>query len=426
MTTIPQANPSPARGAPRLPLAILALAALLAAAAGPAAAAPAQKVVDGVPHVLNGAQPEQGVQALKLQELWRAGAGEDDEVFGLISQVALDEKGQIYLLDTQLSHVVVFAPDGSRLRVIGREGEGPGEARRPSDMLLMPDGSVGMVQTFPGKIIKLTRDGAPAGVFEVGGADPTKGGFSVLVEGRSAGGNLVLAGQSITQTQTGNSRVLYLASFAPDGTEKARYLEKTVAMDLTKPAISEKAFAFVYPRRWDVAPDGRVWAAPERNRYAINVYAPDGRLERVVEREFTSRPRTAEEKDRIRRVLEAQVRGAPMQFELGVEETEADIAHVRCIPDGTVWVLTSRGSVDQPAGVFATYDVFDAQGAFVRQIALHCPGDGEADGIMPTGDGHFVQVTSLIDAAMALQGAVGDDDGAEADPMEVIYYGTAR
>ncbi len=405
---------------------IATLAALSAVAGDPAGAAPAQKIVDGVPHIMNGAKPEQGVQSLKLQERWRAGAGESDEVFGLILRVELDEQGNVYLLDGQLSHAVVFAPDGRQLRVLGREGEGPGEVRRPSDMLLMPDGSVGLVQTFPGKIIKVSRTGEPAGVFEIGGADPAKGGFNVLVEANCAGGNLVLAGQRITQTQTGNARVLFLASFDSEGREKVRYVEKTVELDLTKPAISEKAFSFVYPGRWDVAPDGRVWVAPERNRYAIHVHAPDGKLEQVIEREFTSRPRTAEEKDRVMRVLEAQVRGAPVKFDLSCEETAEDIEQVLCVPDGSVWVMSSRGSRNQPPGVFATYDVFDAQGTFVRQAAVQCPGDAEMDGLLPTGDGHFVMITNFVGAAMALQGAAGKDEGEEGAPMEIIYYGVSQ
>ncbi len=404
-----------------------AVAVVLLAALAPAvaAAAPATRVVDGVPHVLNGAQPAGGVEHVKLEELWRAGAGESDELFGLISQVLLDAQGNVYLLDTQLSHAVVYSPQGKQLRVIGREGEGPGEVNRPLDILFMPDGSVGLVQTFPGKIVKLTREGAPAGTFELGGG-ATQGGFNVIVEAKSAGGNLVLAGQRITQTATGNSRTFFLASFDGAGAEKTRYLEKVVELDLSKPSITEKAYSFVYPRRWDVAPDGRVWAPAERNRYAINVYAPGGKLERVVEREYASRPRTAEEIDRVNRVLEAQVRGAPMKIETGVESTEQDIDQLRCLADGTVWVLSSRGSVEQPAGVFATWDVFDAAGAFVRQVAVHCPGNAKEDGLMPTGDGHYVVVTGLVDAAMAMQGAVGKEDSAEAAPMEVIYYGTAR
>lgn len=435
MSQVPGGRPTNvARLHPHRGLALLGIASLIAVGltglaaglAGPAAAAPTTKVVDGVTHVINGAQPAQGAQTLKLQEQWRAGAGEGDELFGLISQVVIDEKGNIYLLDTQLSHAVVYSPQGKQLRVLGRQGEGPGEVNRPLDLLLMPDGSVGLVQTFPGKIIKVSREGAPAGIFEVGGGDPTQGGFNVAIEAKSAGNNLVLAGQRITQSATGNSRQLFLAAFDPAGKETARYLAKTVDMDLTKPSISEKAFSFVYPRRWGVAPDGRVWACPERNQYAINVYAPDGKLERVVEREYTSRPRTAEELDRVKRVLEAQVRGAPVKFETSVENTEPDIEQLRCLPDGTVWVLPSRGSVSQPTGVFATWDVFDAQGAFVRQVAIQCPGDPKEDGLMPTGEGHYVVVTGLVGAAMAMQGAAGEESAEEAAPMEVIYYGVAK
>ncbi len=33
---------------------------------------------DGVPHVRNGAEPRDGVETVRLEELWRAGDNEDD------------------------------------------------------------------------------------------------------------------------------------------------------------------------------------------------------------------------------------------------------------------------------------------------------------------------------------------------------------
>ena len=64
-----------------------------------------------------------------LTELWRAG-GEDDEYFSAPSAPSEPtSEGQIYLLDSQLSEVHVYTPDGEHLRTVGREGDGPGEMR---------------------------------------------------------------------------------------------------------------------------------------------------------------------------------------------------------------------------------------------------------------------------------------------------------
>ncbi|HEV8355449.1 MAG TPA: 6-bladed beta-propeller [Gemmatimonadales bacterium] len=43
--------------------------------------------------------------------------------------VAVDDAGRIYVADRKPASIKVFAPDGKLVRVIGREGEGPGEFR---------------------------------------------------------------------------------------------------------------------------------------------------------------------------------------------------------------------------------------------------------------------------------------------------------
>ena len=88
---------------------------------------------DGAIHVENPAQPSNGAQTVSLEELWRLGGetDSDEEFFGVISQIATDPSGNVYLLDQQLNEVKIFAADGSYVRTIGREGEGPGEFRNP-------------------------------------------------------------------------------------------------------------------------------------------------------------------------------------------------------------------------------------------------------------------------------------------------------
>jgi len=89
---------------------------------------------DGVLHVVNGSEPSGGTQTMHLEEIWRVG-GEDDEetVFGIINKVLIDDANNIYLLDAQLSEISVFSPEGELINTLGREGEGPGEFRGPTD-----------------------------------------------------------------------------------------------------------------------------------------------------------------------------------------------------------------------------------------------------------------------------------------------------
>jgi hypothetical protein len=58
---------------------------------------------------------------------------------GAVRGVALDDDGNLYVLDAQAPAVYVFAPAGGYLRTIGRSGQGPGEFRDPNGLLVTPD-----------------------------------------------------------------------------------------------------------------------------------------------------------------------------------------------------------------------------------------------------------------------------------------------
>ena len=67
---------------------------------------------------------------LRLVEERRIGDRDDPELgFTRIGAMAVDRDGNVYVWDIQSYHIRVFAPDGRRLRTIGRRGEGPGEFR---------------------------------------------------------------------------------------------------------------------------------------------------------------------------------------------------------------------------------------------------------------------------------------------------------
>jgi hypothetical protein len=384
-----------------------------------------EATIDGVLHVKNTSVPPEGVETIELEELWRAGGNDEDVLFGLITQVISDAEGNVYLLDTQLSEVPVFSPDGEVLRTLSRQGEGPGETNRPVDMLFMLDGTIGLVQSFPGKIVKVTKSGEPAGTFTVGGDDPTQGGFALFLDAKQAAGNLVIGGMriAVNQAEGSQTRTNFLASFSDDGKETVRYLELDQKMDFANLKIDEKNQYFVHFRHWALGPDGRVYTAPHRNQYAIVVFRPDGTKDRVIEREFESWKRTDEDMARVNSIAEAQQRQSPIEFDVELCETEPDISSLRIASDGSLWVLSSRSTREQPEGIMATYDVFDADGHFMKQVSVRCDGDGREDGLIFVGDDRILHVTGFLDAVVALQGGSAvETEGEEPEPMEAICY----
>jgi hypothetical protein len=290
-------------------------------------------------------------------------------------------------------------------------------------MCFLPSGTLGIVQTFPGKLVKIDREGIPAGEVTLGAGDPAEGGFKVLIDAKCRGDHLVLAGMAIEQAGTGQNRTSFLAGFSESGQELTRYLAMDTKFDFQKFEIIEKDQYFVYPRRWDVGPDGRVYAAPARDEYVIHVYGPDGTLERVIERVFENRKRTEEELDRIRSAIEAQTRQVPFEVKTEICESEPVISGMRIGPDGMLWVSSNRSAHQQPEGVLMTYDLFDSKGHFVKELQVACEGDGANDGFIMLSDDRAILIKGLVSGATALQGGLGGGGGEQDEaPMEIVYY----
>lgn len=378
---------------------------------------------DGATIVRNGPSPSGGVETLQLKELWRAGGEDDEAIFGLITQVVVDEAGTIYLLDTQLSEVKVYSPDGENIATLSREGDGPGEIRTPVDMFFTPEGNLGLMQTFPGKVVIIDLEGNPVGNYTPGSADPTQGGFLVLQDAKSSGDSYIMCGISISQAPTGQIRTSFLSAFDGEGKETIKYLEKADEWDFTNFALNEKDQYFVNFRRWALGPDGRIYGVPERNEYRIHVMNSDGTPDRIIERVYESLPRDEEGMAFINNAMAAAARQFPFEIETGVETTEPDFSSLLVREDGNLWVSTSRGSRDQDDGIIATYDVFDPEGHFIKQVKVAAQGDGAEDGIIFAGPDRVVIITGFLDAVLALQGggASGEEEE-EPAPMEIICY----
>lgn len=408
----------PPRGRRSGLLAPLLLLLLLSAAAASAA-------TGAVPLIANGSEPENGLVPMELEELWRVG-GEDDEdvLLGIIARAMVDDQDNIYLLDQQLSEVQVYSADGEHLQTLGREGNGPGEVTGPGDFVFMPDGTLGLVQIFPGKIVKLNLDGTPAGEFNPDTGEATTGGFLALINCRSAGGNLALSGIQISMdtanaTQT---RDFFVRTYEMDGSLRSNVYGLQREWNFAAGfEFSEAGNDFIW-WRMDVGPDGRIVLAQPRYGYELSVYDANGNLERVITREYESWERSPEMYERWKTIMEAQAQQFPPGTPIKVEKKEMDITDLRIARDGSIWTLPSRQMYEPEPGYYAVYDVFTPEGRFDRQVGVRCEGDPSRDRLILTGGDRVFMVTGFWDAALGAMGASAGDEEEEPEPMEVICY----
>jgi len=411
----------------RTMMSLLLLAMLLPSQAS-LAASPVHEKVDGVMHVRNGSSPSGGVEKLQMDELWRVGGPDDEEIlFGLIPRASSDMAGNVYVLDSQLNQVLVFSPDGVLIKTLFREGEGPGEIRQPRDMMVLGDGRVGVVQEFPGLAIFVDVDGNPAGKLQIGGTD---GGIFSLTACDAAGDHFVMSGngQSPGNGPGLSNRDYFLATFDDEGVLKEKFCESQATYNFNEFVFSERDHTPNFWWSFAAGADGRTCVAPDRDNYAIQVFGVDGTLEMVIEREAKPIDRSDAEYDEMRQMYDSALNMLPVEYKLVIERQASAIAFLqrglRMRNDGEIWALGARGIRELPAGVLARFDVFDRSGEFVKQVELNGPGDALKDGIFFVGDDRIVVIKGYMEslAAQFGSGTTAADDESDESLLAVVCY----
>ena len=393
----------------------LALAVAVLAAVPPPAA--------GQEQIMNPDKAAKGPETIQLKELWRVGGYDDEDVlFGVITDVIADRDGNFYLLDSQLNEVQVYSPGGEYQRTIGREGEGPGEFRGATNLLLLPNGNIGVLQAFPSKIIGLTPDGKPADDFLLPEREDDAG-FRFLLQARNAGDQLAVVYGFNQPSEGGFTQRNIMSLFGPAGENERRLFSQDSKMNAAEPKIAEIEWDS-FRNRWTSGPDGRVYSAVDFGEYKVNVWSSDGKLSQVINREFAEHKRSEAQSKRILDIYKGFTRQIPipnMKYE--IEPNWNPVQTLNARDDGTLWVQTSRGAWEIPEGEIGRYDVFDKAGKLERQVILKGQGNPQTDGYFFVKDRLFV-VTDFLDALMALQGGAGaaEETDEEAEPMEVICY----
>lgn len=380
-----------------------------------------------VERVHNGAAPRDGRQTIRLKEAWRIGAEDEGLIFGRIPRVLTDPRGIIYIFDAQLCHVQVFSPDGRHLRTLFREGDGPAEVRGPRDMLLMPDGRVGLVLEGEGVVAFVHADGTPAGRFSLSGPE---GGIFALVSGAGTGQHVILAG---TRTRPGEIREIrrrenFLVTFDLTGTPHARLAESHGTRDFRDFRIEERTAMPSF--LWAFAPraDGTVYVAPDRDRYFIQVFGPIGDLRMTIERAYDPLMRSAEESEAFYDLIATSNASLPIPFTIAIEKSHPAIVYLQRglqpRADGTLWVLSGRGTRPTQPGVMAAFDVFDAEGIFTRQVTLLAPHDGQRVGIVLSDAEQVIVIKGYLEsiAAQFGNGATFSETEGKWDAPEIICY----
>ncbi len=394
------------------------LTALLIPAAGAGAAPPVVELPAQAP----------ADRTVELQEVWRLG-GEDDEdvLLGVVAQGKIDGEGTTYLLDRQLSQVLVVNSAGELVTTLGREGEGPGELNRPRGLFLMPGGKVGVSQGFPGRITILNPDGTPGGSISIGQSSE-QGGFVFVGKADMRAGKLVLSsGHGAFDMDKGKSTtVSSLALFDLQGNELVRFLEHTQTKDLTRQQFDEEK-EFSELDTWALG-DDVLYTVPDRNLYLINRRNLAGDITAAFRRDFRPRKRTAADKDEIAGKMRLMVNGVEQKIEKHILDNDPAIMSLDTAGDGRLFVGTCYGQRKLlPEDIAGRFDVLDAEGRFLEELTLVIPGFDREQDLLVFLDGRSWLLIRNYDSANQSMwaGFRNDEETGEAEepePLEVVLY----
>jgi len=372
---------------------------------------------DGQTSVRNPDQPLAGEATLTLEELWTLGDEDSDVLLGIVSELIAGPDGNVYVLDSQLSEIQVIGPGGEWLATIGREGEGPGEFRNAADMFWAPGGQIGVLQSWPGKIVMLTPDGLPGDSYAL----PYKKGGNMQSASRGMGqeGRIVLSGSAWTRQEGEQRQLSYLKAFDAAGDEVASFHEAAQPMNFGNWTFAEPDFVD-FQRRWAAAPDGRVAAALDFDAHRIHVLDADGTLDRIIERPGHQLvERTAEEREVAQTIYDRITRWNPgSSFEIA--DTHQAIERLHFGADGSLWVQSARDVYRAPEGRFTSFDVHDTEGRWVQRVHVELAGDAITDGLFLAA-GRLYQVTDLRAAWMSALDA-GGAMSLDAEPVTVRAF----
>ncbi len=364
-----------------------------------------------------------------LQEVWRLGGdNEDDPLLGLVTAGALDDQGNVYLVDRQLSQVLVIGPDGRLVATLGREGDGPGELRRPHGVFVTAAG-VGIVQGFPGKVTFLTPDGTPAGEARIGG-EAAEGGFHFVRQMACVQDRLVGAsGRGAFDMEKGTSTTTStLGVMDMQGRFQATFAQHVQEQNFQKFEFNE-AKNWAEHSAWCATPQGLVWSTAARDRWALNVRDLAGDLVRTFERPFTPRKRTAEDRAEVGSDMRIVMNGRRVVPEVTTLDTDPAILSLNAADDGRVFVTSCwdrRARLDK--GTAGRYDVISPDGKLVEQLTLTFAGfDPELDALLWLDGTRFLVVKNAEAVQAAMDGGDGEEseDLGDAEPLEVILVTAA-
>jgi hypothetical protein len=320
-----------------------------------------------------------------VEELRIGSEGDPDYQFGQVGWIAVGGDGGIYVLDAQGQHIKAFSAAGQFARVIGRPGSGPGELGQGAVFLVMAPGDTLLVPDVGNqRLNRYAADGTSLGSVRLSFED----GIPLAWRGTASG---LVAGQVRPMglpNMAARDSMDAIVTRGPDGQVRDTLLRFPSGQTFSFGGGAPQIKLYSPEPIWTITDDGRLYFAVNDD-YRIKLYAPGGRLARVIAKPFTREPVTESDRNALMRFIERawQDAGVPaamverLRGMIQFGEFLPAFAALQAGPEETLWVqhvqeasaLTqaereSYNPLEDSGG--REWDVFGAEGRFLGVVEM--------------------------------------------------------
>jgi hypothetical protein len=369
-----------------------------------------------VPIISNGKipqPPDKKERTFMFKEDLTIGVREGDEnyMFGERVYFNVDNAGNIFVTDWDRKRIQKYGSDGKYLLTIGREGQGPGEFQNVWEPEFDKHGNLYVVDIAQKRVSFFGRDGR---YLRQAGFPATNVSSSIYVNSR---GHFILAAAETKEEGEDGVRWettvgLYDDKFQPiEVFHRENHEIKTpggrgedaLAQSL---AASMSEMAFKPAPRYFLAPNDEVFFGFSSS-YEIKVYSPEGKLARIIRKDYDPAPVTAKDKEQYEKLQRAEsLRFLPAQAENAKKKALQLIRYPKYKPAYQDFTLADNGwlfvIVTSQGNEATGLDVFDAEGHYIARTTAVIPSEmlrfkkGKAYAIVTEDSYKFVKRFSYV------------------------------
>lgn len=275
-------------------------------------------------------------------------SGKPEYLFSQIREFDVDSKGNIYVIDLKENNIRVFDKNGVYTQTVGRSGQGPAEFTEPGNVHVNQAGEIMATDGGSQSIKVFSQDGKYLRKYFLRKFYPMKSAY-------------------------GPGNIFYFMSFSqePPGFQLFRYDNRTeesasIAVWKMPPPNPKMASTFDPYMSFSVMPEDLLVYGCPINDYEIQIFNPQGRLERKIFRDFDPQPILAQEKQAI---LNQRKKLPESQRPIDFPKQHAPYLSVNNDDAGHIIVQVFSEYLEDPSKTSdSVFDIFDVEGRYLAQI----------------------------------------------------------